>query len=312
MTGPAVAPGRVAEIFAAVKNWGRWGPDDQLGALNFITPDVVRAATALATSGRVVSCSLPLPTSPSAEEISPAQHMMLASGDALDATGIPGFQQTTDYLGIACHGMGITHLDALCHILVGEQMYNGAPSSEVKSTGATRNSLAGPARGIVTRGVLLDIPRSRSVAWLEPGDAVLPEDLDGAAAAAGVEVRSGDALLVSTGRDARRRAVGPWSPFEGLAGLHAECLPWLAERQVAVLCSDGISDVLPPAIGSDWAFPIHQCAIAGMGIHLIDNLALDALAEACADTARWEFLFTVTPLRAEQATGCAVNPVAVL
>ena len=312
MTVPSIAEGRVDEIFATVKNWGRWGPDDQLGALNFITPEVVRSAAALATLGQVVSCSLPLPTAPSAEEISPAQHMMTASGDALDATGIPGFQQTTDYLGIACHGMGITHLDALCHVLVGDRMYNNVPASEVKSTGATTNSLGAPARGIVTRGVLLDIPRVRDTEWLELGDAVLPEDLDAAAARAGVVVRSGDALLVSTGRDARRRALGPWSPFAGLAGLHPECLPWLADHEVAVLCGDGISDILPPDFTSGWAFPIHQCAIAGMGLHLIDNLALDALADACMEASRWEFLFSVAPLRAEQATGCADNPVAVL
>jgi kynurenine formamidase len=311
MTRERLADGKMDEIFESVKNWGKWGNDDESGALNYITEEVVRYAAGRVTSGRVVSCSLPLPTVPSAEEASPAQHMMMASGDALDASGVPGFQQTIDFLGIACHGMGITHLDALCHMFVNNQMYNGVPSTMVQSTGASRNSLGAPARGIVTRGVFLDIPRLRDVPWLETEDAVLPGDLDAAADAEGIEVRSGAAVLISTGRDARREEQGPSSPYDGMPGLHPLCLPWLYEHEVAVLCGDGISDILPNNATSDWAFPIHQCGIVGIGLHLIDNLRLDTLSEVCARLNQWDFLFNVAPLRAERATGCAVNPVAV-
>jgi kynurenine formamidase len=312
MSRERLADGTMEKLFESLKNWGKWGDEDESGALNYITDEVVRYAASRVISGRVVSCSLPLPTVASAEESSPAQHLMMASGDALDATGIPGFQQTVDFLGIACHGMGITHLDALCHMFVNDQMYNGAPPTMVKSTGAFCNSLAAPARGIVTRGVLLDIPRSRGIPWLRISDAILPSDLDAAAVSEGVQVRSGDAVLVSTGRDARRRDQGPSSPFDGMPGLHPMCLPWLHDHEIAVLGGDGISDILPNNATSDWAFPIHQCGIAGIGLHLIDNLRLDSLSAACDAVNQWDFLLSVAPLRAERATGCAVNPLAVL
>ena len=128
----------------------------------------------------------------------------------------------------------------------------------------------------------------------------------------GVRVGEGDLLVVGTGRDARRRD-GRVDPFrEGLAGLHAECLPWLRERGVAVLGSDGISDPTPGLGIPDWPFPIHQVGIVGLGLPLVDNMALGAVSEACADEGRWEFLLTIAPLRVVGGTGCPVNPVALL
>jgi len=167
--------------------------------------------------------------------------------------------------------------------------------------------------GIVSRGVLLDIPRLRDVDWLEPGEAVGPEELDAAEASQSVEVREGDVLLVGTGRDARRAARGAWSPTgEGMAGLHAECLPWIHERGVAVLGSDGISDVLPPPAIEGWAMPIHETALVAMGVHLLDNLALGELAAACVESGQWDFQFSALPLRIQGGTGSPLNPVALL
>jgi kynurenine formamidase len=96
-----------------------------------------------------------------------------------------------------------------------------------------------------------------------------------------------------------------------MAGLDPECLPWLRDRDVAVLGSDGISDAIPPNAAARWPFPVHQCGITAIGLHLLDNLALPELAAVCADEDRWEFLFMVGPLRASRATGSPVNPVAV-
>jgi kynurenine formamidase len=303
----------VGDIFGSVKRWGRWGPDDERGALNLLTPERVVHAAGLVRSGRTVSCAHDLETEPSVENATPAQHMMLMAGDSPEASGVPGYAQSTDYLGTACHGMGVSHIDALCHVFVEGLMYNGFAATEVKSVGAMRNSIAAAAGGIVGRGVLLDVPRLRGVRWIEPPDTIGPGELDAAAAAEHLEVGAGDILLIATGRDARRAARGPWSPFDpGLAGLHHECIPWLHARDVAVLGSDGISDRLPPHDEAGWPFPLHQCCIAGMGVHLLDNLDLLELSAACAEAGRWEFLFSVQPLRAARATGCPVNPVALL
>ena len=111
------------------------------------------------------------------------------------------------------------------------------------------------------------------------------------------------------GREARRSAT---RGFDGFSGLHAECLPWLQEREVAVLGSDGISDPMPFVGTPEWPFPVHQIGITAMGLHLIDNVKLAHLAERCAAVGRWEFLFAMAPLRIVRGTGCPVNPVAVL
>jgi kynurenine formamidase len=166
----------------------------------------------------------------------------------------------------------------------------------------------------VGRGVLLDVPRSRSVEFLDGDVAVGVADLEAAEADEGVTVGAGDFLLVSTGRDARRAAAGGrLDPIgAGLAGLHPECLPWLHERGISVLGSDGISDRMPVGTTPGWPFPVHQIGIVAIGLHLLDNLHLGPVAAACAQRGRWAFLLSVNPLRIPGGTGCPVNPVAVL
>jgi kynurenine formamidase len=239
--------------------------------------------------------------------------MMLTSGDALGEKAIPGYQETNDYLGIACHGLATTHIDALCHVFIDGRMYNGYGREYVRTTGAERNSIGGAAGGIVGRGVLMDIPRLRGTEWLDPGDAITPEELDAAATEQQTPVRQGDILIVSTGRQERRASEGERRHYRsGLAGLHPECLIWLHQRSVAVLGSDGVSDPAPNNAAEGWPVPIHQCGISGMGLHLIDNMALAELAAVCARLGQWDFLFAIAPLRAQGATASPVNPLAVL
>ena len=145
--------------------------------------------------------------------------------------------------------------------------------------------------------------------YLGAGEVVTVGDLEAAEAAQGVRVGTGDVLLVKWGREARRAAT---RGFDGFSGLHAECLPWLQEREVAVLGSDGISDPMPFVGTPEWPFPVHQIGITAMGVHLIDNMKLAQLSDRCAAAGRWEFLFTMAPLRIVRGTGCPVNPVAVL
>jgi kynurenine formamidase len=217
-----------------------------------------------------------------------------------------------DFVGVAFHGMAVSHIDALCHVFVRGQMYNGFPASDVKSIGAMRNSIMVAREGIVSRGVLLDLPRLRGVPWLAGGERITPDELSAAEKAQKVRVEPGDILLVAGGRDARREQEGPWSPLEGgLAGLHPECIPWLHERDIAVLGCDGISDPLPGSGTPGWPIPVHQCTLVAMGVHLLDNLMLGRLLETCAREKRWEFLLTVAPLRVDRATGSPVNPIAV-
>jgi kynurenine formamidase len=304
-----VTAARAAELFERSKRWGRWGDDDERGALNLLTAERVQRAAGLVRSGDVVSCGRELPVVAAADNPTPALHHMLMAGDVAGGVGL---QASADFVGVSFHGMAVSHIDALCHVFVDGQMYNGFPATDVTSLGAKRNSIAAAFGGIAGRGVLLDIPRLRGVEWLEPGDAISPDELDAACSAQRVAVAPGDILIVGTGRDARREQHGAWDPNGvGLAGLDAECIPWLYDHDPAVLASDGVSDVLP-ANPHAWPIPIHQCLLVGMGVHLLDNLQLGRLAAACAGVQRWEFLFVVLPLQIGGGTGSPVNPVAVL
>jgi kynurenine formamidase len=300
-----------AATFEQVKNWGRWGADDERGALNLITPERTTAAARLVRTGRAVSAALDLETRPGPGNPSPTQHHMLTAGDARGSNPLPGLEQSADFVGIACHGMTTTHIDALCHVFVEGNMYNGFPAEEVLSTGARRNTVMSAKEGICGRGVLLDAPSVRGVEWLDPDDNVSVADLEEAERRAGLELGPGDILLVSVGRAARVRAEASRAPLHSFAGLDSACIPWLRERDVAVLGSDAISDSFGSELTPGWPMPVHQIVIASMGVHLIDNLDLAALAEACESERRWSFLFSVAPLRIPGGTGSAVNPIAV-
>ena len=296
-------------MYEDLKNWGRWGAGDERGALNHLTAEHRRRAAALVISGESVSLAHDLATEPLPEHPNPVQHHMLASGDARDSNGIPGYEAARDHLALDLHGLFTTHVDALSHMFVRGEMFGGRPASEVRSDGARSNTVLSMADGVIGRGVLLDIPRALGSDFLDSGEVVSVAALETAEAAQHVRVGPGDVLVVALGREARRKAK---KGFDGFSGLHAECLPWLQDRQVAVLGSDGISDPMP-FVGTDqWPFPVHQIGITAMGLHLIDNVATARLGERCAALDRWEFLFTMGPLRIVRGTGCPVNPVAVL
>jgi kynurenine formamidase len=192
-------------------------------------------------------------------------------------------------------------------------MYNGRSSELVTSReGATAASVENLRDGVVSRGVLLDIPRLRGVEAVAPGEGVMPEELEAAERAQGARVEAGDILLVRTGYYGQRLRSGPVNPMaSGSPALHAACCPWLRERGVAMVGTDTHNDVSPPpypAMGNSF----HVVCLVAMGLWLIDNANLEDLASACAARRRWQFLLTVAPLRLKNVTGSPVNPIAVL
>ncbi len=293
-------------LFDRVSNWGRWGADDERGALNLITPEHRVRAAGLVRDGVTVSCSLPINTAADSDNVYPAVHLMLRAGDVVEDTPT---RSTADYLAIAPHGVAHSHLDALCHVSWRGKIYNDRPVSLVTSMGAKANAITIGQDGIVSRGVLLDIPVAQGVPWLEPGTPILPSDLEAAEAAGGVCVGEGDVLLVRTGRWRRRREVGPWESRETLAGLHTDCAPWLRERGVALLGCDGVSDYRPHHV-EGVGLPIHTLTLVAIGIQLLDNQNLDDLSDACAERRRYEFLLTIAPLKLVGGTASATNPIA--
>ena len=212
----------------------------------------------------------------------------------------------------------MTHLDAPAHSHVRAdslqpwRLYNGKPASLVTTAeGATVGSIELAGGGIVSRGVLLDIPRVRGVRWLEGSEPVFPEDLDAAEMSEGVRVEAGDVLFVRTGFPRRRAEIGPRPPAEGIGALQAACLPWLREHDVAVLGADTGNDVVPaqyPAIG----LPIHGVGMGAIGLWILDNPDYEELAQTCERLGRWEFQAIIAPLKLANGTGSPVNPLAIL
>lgn len=294
----------VTGYFRSLSNWGRWGAEDQRGTLNLIDDRKRASAAALIRRGVTVSCSRVL--SPSAPG-SGVLHFMTASGEGAPSHGAGG---AADWFGLQIHGP-TTHVDALSHVFWEGHVYNGVSANRIRtSTGAGVGSVELLADGVVSRGVLLDIPLAQGRSWLEPGEPILPDALDTCAAAQGVELSPGDVLLVRTGHD-RHRAVDPaLDASDDAPGLHADCLPWLYERSIAVLGSDAANDVLPSGY-DELALPIHTVGMVAMGLWLIDKLWLEDLARQCTTALRWDFFFLAAPLRLKRATGSPVNPIAV-
>jgi kynurenine formamidase len=304
-----VTEAQLKEFFTSLSNWGKWGPNDQLGALNYITSEKRSRAAGLVREGKTVSLSLPLATAPAADNPTPVTHLMTATGKP-EETPFP-LAASGDYFAIAPHGLANTHLDALCHVFYEGKMYNGYPATDVTVQGAKNGAIDAIKEGMVARGVVLDIPRAKGRNWLDPQETIFPEDLEAAEQAQDMQVEEGDVLFVRTGRYARVQSLGAWDSFqEGLAGLHVSCLPWLSERHIAAMGSDGISDVLPSGY-EDMFAPIHLVTIVAMGVHLIDNCDLEAVSQVCAEQSRWAFLLMVAPLVLERGTASPVNPLAV-
>jgi kynurenine formamidase len=298
-----------AALFQRVSSWGRWGESDERGALNTITADRVAAAAGLVRDGLTTSLSWPLDTHPGPSNPSPAEHRMTMVDDvAFDSSTL---RFAMDYIGVDYHKDTHSHIDALCHVAYGGALYNDTSPHVVTSGGVTSLTIEVLRDGLVGRGVLLDVPRARGVQWLEPGDHVFREDLEACERAQGVGVGEGDILLVRTGHGKRLEELGPWDTGSAKAGLHPTAVPFLAERGIAALGSDGNSDTAP-SVTENVMFPIHVLAIAAMGVHLLDYLQLEGIRAACEQTGRWEFLFVGAPLRIPGGTGSPLNPIAIL
>ncbi len=290
----------VLALLQECSNLGRWGDEDELGTLNYITPLVRRGAAALVRLGLPVSLGKDLDTTQSVINARPAWHVMHLETERPYASA--------DSLHLQVHGLATTHLDAISHMFHDGVGYNGRRQSEVVGgDGVHAASIHAQREGIFTRGVLLDVAAAAGVPWLEPTEAVTPELLEAAERRTGEQLRSGDALVVHTGLERRESAIGPEDPFRR-AGLDAACLPWLHRREVAVYSGDCIEQLPQPF--ARIPLPLHQVGLAAMGLILLDCPSLTELVETCTRVARTTFLLTAAPLRVRGGTGSPVNPIA--
>ena len=313
-----------------LKNWGRWGPDDQGGTLNLIKPEHRVAAARLVTQGRTVSCARDLITAYGHPDNS-AQMYYIASGEGAvnkdpsvppTALGFGDCGSAVEFFGLVFHGINVTHIDALAHLFWKGRLYNDWSAGLMTSEhGALWASIMQMSDGIVTRGILMDVPTAEGTDALEPGRAVKPDDLEATAAKQGVTVGPGDIVLLRTGRWHQGSSASGGSTeyadahdqarWGQVAGWHQACVPWLRDRDVAAIGCDGPQEVIPPTYPDALGASVHVLALNSMGMPLIDNCDLEALSATCKELGRWEFQFIISPLRLVGGSGSPINPIAV-
>ncbi len=299
-----------------VKNWGMWGPDDELGTLNYIKPaDLVKAAS-LVRKGKAFSLGLDFnqfgPQKGWGGRFNPI-HTMLATGTDAVAGRQESMQiQYADDMVTMPLQCG-TQWDALGHIFYGGKMWNGYDARLVDSTGAKKNGIEKTRDRMVGRGVLLDVARCKGGDYLEDGYGIGNDDLDACAQAQGVEVRRGDFVIVRTGQMEHCLARGDWGGYASgdAPGLRFETAEWIHKKQIASICCDTWGCEVRPNESTKAFQPWHWVVIPMMGITMGEIFYLKDLAADCRKDKVYEFLFCAPPLPITGAVGSPINPIAV-
>lgn len=301
----------VRSLLTERTNWGRWGEDDQRGALNLITDTKRTQAAGLVRTGQVASLSEPIIPNQSDRPGAPISVVQQTERGG-------GAGGCSDHFSVSYHGYDITHIDALCHVWLDAKMWNGRdPHTEVQPDGVRWGGIDQWSQGILTRGVLVDVPGHRGERYVTADRPVHGFELEQILAERGTTVEPGDALLVHSGRAAWNEenptwgTVGPRSSdpnAEGQRpGLHASCMEFLRDSDISVLFWDML-DLAPTGYSLPWS--VHL-AIASFGIALVDNTSFKEVLPLARTLDQWEFMVTVNPLRVVGGTGSPVNPVAV-
>lgn len=321
MTGTTPRPdiGSVLKLASQYRAWGRWGPDDELGTANYVTPASIVQAARLVRKGAVFSLALPLdsagPQNGSLGRVNPVHVMLQDGGDIVSGAQdhIDALRYTDDavYMVLQC----ATQWDALAHIFHDGKMYNGYGPEQVTSQGAKRNAVTGLSTKAVGRGVLLDIARAKGKQWLERSEPIERADLEACAESQRVEIKEGDFLLVRTGRLAYMRARGRWEGDEyaggDAPGLALSAAGLLCERRIAAIATDTWGVEVRPNETPDVFQPLHIILMVNAGMWIGEMFDLEELAADCASDQVYEFLFVAPPLTITGAVGSPINPQAI-
>jgi hypothetical protein len=296
-----------------LSNWGRWGKDDERGLLNLITPAKTKQATTLVREGITVTLQIN-PIKKSGSDTGGFGENVHRMARIDPRTG--AIQGALDIIQLSIHDGLNSHLDALCHYQgpLGRRgaepavSYNGHPFT-LTAAGCQQSAADRMGPGYITRGILVDVPLLKKVKWLEPSTPIYAEDLEAWEKFAGIRIGAGDALLIRTGRWAKRAADGPWPYGQAGAGLHASVLPWLRARDVSLLASDAVNDVQPSGV-QGINRPIHQLTQVNLGLPIVDNAYTEDAAREAERLKRWEFMFTLHIFQIQGGTASPFNALA--
>ena len=301
-------------------NWGRWGPDDEVGALNYLTSQEVLRGIREVRDGRVFTLQRVI-GDPKGDPVWPGRTPAVRTqifdesnwhegGDGPDFPG--GLHYADDKLDTFLQGS--TQYDALGHLWYDGQIWNGY-DAETTVGGLDKASILPIAeRGIVGRAILLDIARWRGKESLEPGECITHEDLTACARDQGTRIEQHDILVIRTNFLQRFHEQGErfYEDFcePGLV-YSRELVQWFHEMQIPNLVTDTIANERTFDPDSGAALPLHCALMRNLGVALTEICDLEKLAEDCAADGRYTFLYTAAPLKVAKAAGTPVNPVVI-
>jgi kynurenine formamidase len=298
------------------RNWGKWGANDQLGTLNYITPEKILEAARLVKQGKVIAMGLPFdkngPQTGAWGRVNPVHAFVLTGTDAASqAQSFPHGIGAADDVVTMFLQCG-TQWDALGHIFDYGKMWNGYSAAKVTSNGAQLNGVEHMRDKIVSRGVLLDVARYKGVDALKPGYAITEADLTATMKAEKVAVSRGDIVIVRTGQLGSCRKNG-WGTFAAgdAPGLSFETADWLHRTEIAGVASDTWGLEVRPNELADAFQPLHQVMIPNMGLLVGEIFDLEEIGADCASDGIYEFMFVAPPLPITGAVGSPINPQAI-
>lgn len=321
-TRPDIAT--VRALGERLSNWGRWGPDDQIGTLNLLDDETRAAAGSLIRTGRCVSLAIPFgeggPQTGGYARFNPIHFMTRDGNDAIVGTtprdfynNVDGHLRSADDVVIMPLQSG-TQWDGLSHCIYDDRIYNGYSADLVSSAGALKNDIAQIRDRVAGRGVLLDVARHLGVPWMEAGQRIEAEHLESCAAAQGVEPRRGDIILVRTGQMGQVKARGHWGDYAGgdAPGLALSTCEWFKRNETAAIAVDTWGMEVRPCETEDTFQPLHIVLLIYMGMTIGEIFDLEELAEVCAQEGRYEFFFAAPPIPFTKAVASPINPLAIL
>jgi kynurenine formamidase len=315
-----------------IRNWGRWGDDDQIGTLNYITETNLLGAAACIRKGATFSLAISIDEdsvwSASGRRRNPIHLMTVDGGDAnaFQSDALDEVEQERHFRKLWNKGLtrynddliimalqSSTQWDALSHVYFEDRHYNGIPSSSVTSFGATKLGIEHAAlHGVVGRGVLLDVARYRGVPHIPEKGTILPKELEATAAAQHVQIRPGDIVLVRTGWWAQFPLIDDKATWRAnCPGLDWRTAEWLHEMQVAAVAADNLAVEPSGSEEGSVALPLHVLCLREMGMMLGELWNLEGLAADCAQDSVYEFQLVAPPLRIRGGVGAPLNPIAI-
>lgn len=304
-----------SEITFSQNNWSKWGKEDQIGTLNYITPEVITYASSLVKKGAVYSLALPL----SSYQPSPnrrLQRFMTDTGQGSSSGRYPLWLE--DWISLPCHGT--THWDGLGHVFGEGKIYNGYNAETyITPEGALKNGIHNARNKIVTRGVLIDLAQHKKLEYLPAGYVITPKDIMETARIQGVTFRQGDILLIRTGWINVFYKDDEDVFMKSEPGIGWELSQWLKNQKISAVALDNLNAEVNPCEGEagknigypDFKYPIHYELIRNQGMLVGELFRLDALAKDCAGDGVYEFLFIASPLNLTNATGSPINPIVI-